>query len=195
MAPASRKSAASKSSPAKSSPTKPAPVKATAAKASAKPSAKTPATTAARKRTAAPAKAAALTRAVVSPAVAPARMSRGKIVGLKVDLALNAKNGLRRVIFGLEKKVAGSTVTWIIHFELLERANRTDAFGDPQVSLNVEVDSKLNNKAETAATKGLTPAQAAHALGPAANDAKAAKSGEIDQAEADESVKATLAQA
>jgi hypothetical protein len=38
----------------------------------------------------------------------------------------------------------------------------------------------------------LTPGQAAHAIGPAAEDAKAAKNGEIDQDEADDTVQATL---
>ncbi|MBL8330415.1 MAG: hypothetical protein JNJ71_16380 [Rubrivivax sp.] len=142
----------------------------------------------------APAASASPAAPVKAAAVAAAPMARGMIVGLKVALTLNARNGLRRVIFGLEKKVAGSTTTWIIHFELLERASRSEAFADPLVLLDVEVDSKLNKKAETAASKGLTPDQAAHALGPASSDAKAAKAGEIDEAEASQTVQDTLAQ-
>jgi hypothetical protein len=60
------------------------------------------------------------------------------------------------------------------------------------VSLDVEVDVELHAKAEIAAQKGLTPGQAAHALGPAADDARAAEAGEIDEDEAHETIQATL---
>jgi hypothetical protein len=56
----------------------------------------------------------------------------------------------------------------------------------------VEVDTQLNKRAEDTAQKGLTPGQAAHALGPAAEDAKASAAGEIDHEEASETVQATL---
>ena len=62
-----------------------------AAKTAAKTAAKSLATTASR------------SIALAAPAAAPVRMTRGMIVGLKVNLILNAKNGLRRVIFGLER--------------------------------------------------------------------------------------------
>lgn len=114
------------------------------------------------------------------------------IVAIKVKLVLNAKNGLRRVIFGLEKDTEGDQVHWKIEFQVFERASKTDEYVDPLVSLDVEVDTALNAKAETAAKNGLTPGQAAHALGPAANDALAAKAGEIDQDEAGQTVQATL---
>jgi hypothetical protein len=57
--------------------------------------------------------------------------------------------------------------------------------------LNVEVDKALNPKAEKA-SKGLSAAQSAHALGPAADDAKAAKSGEIDPQDAQQTIQNTL---
>jgi len=114
------------------------------------------------------------------------------LIKLKVDFQLNTPNGLRRVIFGLSKDASqGKIVVWTINFQLFERAKKTDPFGDPIVSLNVEVDKALNAKAEKAA-KGLSAAQSAHALGPAADDCKAAQCGEIDQQDADQTVQNTL---
>ena len=114
------------------------------------------------------------------------------IIKLKIQFQLNTPNGLRRVIFGLEKDAtSGTTVTWTINFQLFERARKTDPYGDAIVTLDVEVDKALNAKAEKAA-KGLTAGQSAHALGPAADDAKAAQDGEIDQEEAQETIQNTL---
>jgi hypothetical protein len=114
------------------------------------------------------------------------------VIKLKINFQLNTPNGLRRVIFGLEKDAtSGTTVQWTINFQLFERAKKSDPFGDPIVSLDVEVDKALNAKAEKAA-KGLTAGQSAHALGPAAEDAKAAEDGEIDQEEAQQTVQNTL---
>jgi len=114
------------------------------------------------------------------------------VIKLKVNFQLNTPNGLRRVIFGLEKDAtSGTTVQWTLNFQLFERAKKSDPFGDPLVSLDVEVDKALNAKAEKA-SKGLTAGQSAHALGPAAEDAKAAESGEIDQEDAQETIQNTL---
>jgi hypothetical protein len=114
------------------------------------------------------------------------------LIKLKVDFQLNTPNGLRRVIFGLSKDASqGKIVVWTINFQLFERTKKTDPFGDAIVTLNVEVDKALNPKAEKAA-QGLTPAQSAHALGPAADDARAALQGEIDQQDAQQTVQNTL---
>jgi hypothetical protein len=114
------------------------------------------------------------------------------VIKLKVNFQLNTPNGLRRVIFGLEKDAtSGTTVQWTINFQLFERAKKSDPFGDPIVSLDVEVDKALNAKAEKA-SKGLTAGQSAHALGPAAEDAKAAEAGDIDPEDAQETVQNTL---
>lgn len=114
------------------------------------------------------------------------------VIKLKVNFQLNTPNGLRRVIFGLEKDAtSGTIVVWTINFQLFERAKKSDPFGDPIVSLDVEVDKALNAKAEKAA-KGLTAGQSAHALGPAAEDAKAAEDGEIDQEDAQQTIQNTL---
>lgn len=114
------------------------------------------------------------------------------VIKLKVNFELNTPNGLRRVIFGLSKDASsGTTVIWNIDFQLFERAKKTDPYGDAIVTLNVEVDKALNSKAEKAA-KGLTAGQSAHALGPAADDAKAAQDGEIDQEDAQQTIQNTL---
>ena len=107
------------------------------------------------------------TRDFLAPAVQPKRI----IVGIKVKFELNSKNGLRRVIFGLEKDTQGDAVLWKIDFELFERDKKSDPYGDALINLDVEVDAKLNKKAEDTAHNGLTPGQAAHTLGPAADDA------------------------
>ena len=114
------------------------------------------------------------------------------IIKLKVHFELNTPNGLRRVIFGLSKDAtSGTTVVWTIDFQLFERAKKSDPYSDAIVTLNVEVDKALNSKAEKAA-KGLTAGQSAHALGPAADDAKAAEDGEIDEEEAQGTIQNTL---
>jgi hypothetical protein len=123
---------------------------------------------------------------------APASEPKQTIIGIKIKFELNSKNGLRRVIFGLDKDTQGDDVLWKINFELFERDRKFDPYGDALVDMDVEVDTRLNKKAEDTAHKGLTPGQAAHALGPAAEDAKAAAAGEIDQDAASDTVQATL---
>ena len=119
-------------------------------------------------------------------------MATSNVIKLKINFELNTPNGLRRVIFGLEKDAtSGNAVVWTIDFQLFERAKKTDPYGDAIVTLNVEVDKALNSKAEKA-SKGLTAGQSAHALGPAADDAKAAQDGEIDPEDAQETVQNTL---
>jgi len=117
---------------------------------------------------------------------------KATVIKLKVNFELNTPNGLRKVIFGLEKDTdPTNTITWTIHFQLFERTKKTDPFGDAIVTLDVEVDQALNSKADKA-SKGLTPGQSAHALGPAADDAKAAEDGEIDQSDAEDTIQNTL---
>ncbi len=129
-----------------------------------------------------------VTRDLFAPASEPKRT----IVGIKVKFELNSKNGLRRVIFGLEKDTQGDDVLWKINFQLFERDKKSDPYGDALIDLDVVVDARLNKKAEDTAHNGLSPAQAAHALGPAADDARAAAAGEIDQEEASDTVQAIL---
>jgi len=54
---------------------------------------------------------------------------------------------LRQIVFGLEKDTKGDEIDGKINFQLYERAKKADDYGDALVSLDVEVDSKLNSKA------------------------------------------------
>jgi len=114
------------------------------------------------------------TPAPVPPGPAPASTLP---VALKVSFTLNTPDGLRQISFGLEKDSDGVTVNWTITFTLYVRTDATKPYGDPIVTLNVFVAAKLHAKAEQAAHQGLTPAQIAHATGPAADAAIAANNG------------------
>ena len=114
-------------------------------------------------------------------------------IAIKVAFELNTPDGTRRVQFGLQKDYNGSDIIWKIHFQLWERSDRTKAFVDPIVSLDVQVHPQLNARAEKA-TKGLTPAQTAHATGPAADAARAAQEGELPIEVAQSQIQGTLQQ-
>ena len=98
-------------------------------------------------------------------------------IALKVNFTLTTPDRKRQISFGLEKDTDGVKVNWTITFILYERTDPTQAFGDPIVSLNVFVASTLHTNAAVAAQNGLTPAQTAHATGPAADAAKAVSAG------------------
>lgn len=122
-----------------------------------------------------------------------AAAKKSSVIGIKVRFELITKDKLRRVIFGLEKDTEGNVVMWKIDFELFERDKKGDPWDEAIIVLQVELEKALNAKAEKA-LKGLTPGQSAHALGPAADDAKAANEGEIEEDEAKETVANTLRQ-
>jgi hypothetical protein len=108
-----------------------------------------------------------------APGTAPCALP----IALKVSFTLNTPDGLRRISFGLEQDTDGVKVNWTITFVLYERPDTVNPFCDPVVSLTVFVASTLHANAEAAALNGLTPAQTAHASGPAANAAKAVQAG------------------
>jgi hypothetical protein len=124
--------------------------------------------------------------------LAPAKLPKMDVIGIKVRFTLTSKNGLRRVVVGLEKDSEGEEVHWLMDFQLFERQKKSEEFGDAFIELQAGLDTTLNKKAEAVAQHGLTAGQAAHALGPAADDLKAAESGEIDVEEARETIAATL---
>src|SRR5437867_1388183 len=99
--------------------------------------------------------------------------AKRELVKIHVKFTLNTPAGLRRVAFDLEKDTDDDgKVSWKITFQLFERAKKSDQFGDALVDLLVEVDSKLNSKAQAMADTGMTTSQAAFAIGPAADTAK-----------------------
>jgi hypothetical protein len=143
-------------------------------------------------------KAAASKKSVPAASQKPAKTAKpivpkSTVIAIKVHFELNTPDGKRRVIFGLEKDTQGNKVIWKINFQLFERAKKSDPFGDPIVKLEIEVDKALNANAEKAAKDGLTPDQSAHAIGPAADDAKAAQDGELKPSIAKQTVQDTIA--
>ena len=88
---------------------------------------------------------------------APVTVKR-QVVKVHVKFTLNTPDGTRRVIFDLEKNTADDgVVAWKINFQLFEREKKSDPFGDAIVDLEVEIDSKLNNKAQAMFDNGMTP--------------------------------------
>jgi hypothetical protein len=114
-------------------------------------------------------------------------------IALKVNFTLNTTDGLRQISFGLEKDTDGVTTDWTITFVLYERTDPTVDFGNAVVSLTVFVADPLQANAETAAHTGLTPTQAAHATGPAADAAKAVSTGDLPLPIGNSIIQGTLA--
>ena len=114
------------------------------------------------------------------------------ITGLRVRFELGARNGLRRVVFAMEKssQMKGAA-TWTVEFELWERHSRAAAFVQ-LANLRVDLDTRQSGAAAVAAEHGLSDEQAARAIGPAADDAGASVRGELDRAEAAASVRDVL---
>ena len=119
----------------------------------------------------------------------PNRKSTTAVIGLRVRFELGARSGLRRVVLAMEKsnKTGGAT-QWAVEFQLFERPSK--AAGWTQVAgLRVELDTRQNAAAAGVAKRGLSDEQAGRAMGPAADDALAARRGEIAAKEAHESVR------
>jgi hypothetical protein len=137
--------------------------------------------------------AAAQATTATSAAFATPAAGADATIAIKVQFELDTLDGLRRVIFGLEKDTKGTDEIWFIHFQLQEKQAATDAGFTNVVTLDVLVDEQaLHPAAEAAAANGLTPPQAAHALGPAADDAKGTTTGDVDPSDAQDTVKTTL---
>ena len=84
-----------------------------------------------------------------------------EVVKIHVKFTLNTPDGLRRVVFDLEKDTDDKGgIDWKITFQLFERDKESDPIGDPLVDLFVEVDTKLNAKAQAMADQGMTTSQA-----------------------------------
>src|SRR2546421_5030608 len=95
-----------------------------------------------------------------------------EVSDIKVKITVISRNGLRKFIFELEKTTTGGVAKWTIHFQLFERAKKTDPWGDPIVDLNIEVDTKLNAKAQAMADNNMSQSQTAYLIGPGADKSK-----------------------
>jgi hypothetical protein len=128
-------------------------------------------------------------------AATPASLIRGPVrrvvVSMSVNFVVTTTDGLRQVAFGLEKNTKGTDIEWQIHFTLLERSRKTDSF-DTIVSLDVQVDTSLAPQAEAMAHNKPTPDQAAHILGPLADDSKLVQTGDLPKAAFDEEAQQAL---
>lgn len=124
------------------------------------------------------------------PGKSLSRNKAGKaIIGLRVRFELGARNGLRRVVFAMEKAdKPNNIVLWTVQFQLFERRSRAEQWTQAS-DLRVELDVKQNSAASAVAARGLSDEQTARALGPAADDARAARHGQISPAEARQSIK------
>lgn len=112
------------------------------------------------------------------------------VTNIKVDLVVNSKDELRRIVFGLEKETDDNGLPkWTIHFKLFQRKDASTAYTDPRISLDVVVDKELHGQAE-ATTKGLTARQSAYLAGPATAAAEAAQ--KPTGKPADEAIQRTL---
>lgn len=133
------------------------------------------------------------TGAATSASFATPAAGADATIAIKVQFELDSMDGLRKVLFGLEKDRKGTDDIWFIHFQLQEKQAASDANFTNVVTLDVLVDdAALHPAAEAAASNGLTPPQAGHALGPAADDAKGTTTGDVDPADAGTTVKGTL---
>lgn len=118
--------------------------------------------------------------------------TQGQIVSISVQFELDTPDGLKKIVFGLEKDTdTDQNSTWTIHFALSERTDTTKDF-QLVVSLDVKVKTALFGAAEATAKSGLTPNQAAFAMGPAASAANAAQAGTIPTAVANNTIQKTL---
>jgi hypothetical protein len=117
-----------------------------------------------------------------------------EVIAMSVQFDLCSPDGLRRARVRLDKDSDGNAAAWNINYTLHEREKRTEPFDEPIGQVDVEVQRFLHPKAEKAAREGLTPAQAAYAIGPAADDVKGYIAGELRLDVAQKSVEDILRQ-
>jgi hypothetical protein len=114
--------------------------------------------------------------------------TNGQIVSISVNFELDTPDGLKKIDFGLEKDTDDQqNSTWTIHFQLMERTDTTKDFAQV-VLLDVKVKTANYGAAENISKNGMTPNQAAYAMGPAATAAAAAKAGTLPQSVAESTV-------
>ena len=97
--------------------------------------------------------------------VGPLKMPKAKkeIVAISVKLEVITPDKLRKIIFGLTKGTESGLTTWVIDFELHDRAKPADAFAKV-IDLKVEVKTKNHPLAEMTAAKGMDAPMVEHAI-------------------------------
>jgi hypothetical protein len=94
-----------------------------------------------------------------------------------------SKDGLRKFAFGLDKSTDKDDVEdWAIHFDLFERASRTDDFDEAVVHVDVDVKAKNFDNMQITADKGFNASQAESTLVDVATAADRVKAGKATTA-------------
>lgn len=119
-------------------------------------------------------------------------MATRTVKSISVDLEVMTTDRLKKIIFGLDKSTEDEEVRWVIEFQFLQRERKSDPFGDPLVTLSIDVTRANTALAEETAIKGLNSRQSAHLLGPGLTDAQRLHEGTITEKRAAATVQRTL---
>ena len=114
------------------------------------------------------------------------------VKSISVDLEVMTTDRLKKIIFGLDKSTDDEGTHWVIEFQFLQRDKKTDPFGDPLVTLSIDVRKSNEAAAEDTAAKGLNTPQAAHLLGPGVADTQRFREGKITEEKLAATVQRTL---
>jgi hypothetical protein len=106
-----------------------------------------------------------------------------RILSVHVVIDVMSKDGLRKFAFGLDKSTDKDDVEdWAIHFDLFERASRTDDFDEAVVHVDVDVKAKNFDNMQITADKGFNASQAESTLVDVATAADRVKAGKATTA-------------
>jgi hypothetical protein len=106
-----------------------------------------------------------------------------RIVSVHVIVDVVSKDGLRKFCFGLDKSTdKDDEEDWAIHFDLFERASRSDEFAEAVVHVDLDVKAKNFEKAQLTAEKGFNATQAEATLVDVAAVADRVKAGKTTEA-------------
>jgi len=106
-----------------------------------------------------------------------------RILSVHVVIDVMSKDCLRKFAFGLDKSTDKDDVEdWAIHFDLFERASRTDDFDEAVVHVDVDVKARNFDNMQITADKGFNAAQAESTLVDVATAADRVKAGKATTA-------------
>ncbi|MCX6621940.1 MAG: hypothetical protein NTY38_12875 [Acidobacteria bacterium] len=116
------------------------------------------------------------------------------VLALSVRIDVIAPSKLKKFSFQLDKTTeADSKEKWTILFELRERAQKSGDFGEPVISVKIDVTTQNVAKTEkTALANDFTVKQTQHVVTVVAAAAKQLNAGEITQDEFNAIVQATM---
>lgn len=116
-----------------------------------------------------------------------------KILSLHVIVDVVTKDKLRKFSFGLDKTTNNQEVEeWVIHFDLFERDDRDDEFGEAVIHVNVKVKAKNFAKMDVTAAKGFNQLQTERTLIDVATVSDRVKAGKADETKLARSVEGVI---